>query len=148
MGLILKKEELGSEDDFDIIERSDMPEDLPRAEYDLIAGESAEDIAARNEEKTDPEAELAPDPELLGDTAETAVAAAAASSSSKEKDEKASKRHGKKDASAKKDARNGGGSGNGGNGNGGKKKRRLPKNHGAIGIAIAVVLIIVAGIGG
>ena len=47
MGLILKKEELGSEDDFDIIERSDTPEDLPRAEYDLIAGESAEDIAAR-----------------------------------------------------------------------------------------------------
>lgn len=148
MGLILKKEELGSEDDFDIIERSDTPEDLPRAEYDLIAGESAEDIAARNEEKTDPEAELAPDPELLGDTVETAVAAAAASSSSKEKNEKASKRHGKKDASAKKDAHNGGGSGNGGNGNGGKKKRRLPKNHGAIGIAIAVVLIIVAGIGG
>ena len=84
MGLILKKEELGSEDDFDIIERSDTPEDLPRAEYDLISGESAEDIAARNEEKTDPEAELAPDPELLGNTVETAVAAAAASSSSKE----------------------------------------------------------------
>ena len=86
MGLILKKEELGSEDDFDIIERSDTPEDLPRAEYDLIAGESAEDIAARNEEKPDPEAELAPDPELLGDAVETAAAAAAAPSSSKEKD--------------------------------------------------------------
>ncbi len=150
MGLILKKEELGSEDDFDIIERSDTPEDLPRVEYDLISGESAEDIAARNEEKLDLEAELAPDPELLGDNvgAAAAVSAAATSSSSKEKDEKASKKHGKKDASAKKDVHDGGNGGNGGSGNGGKKKRRLPKNHGAIGIAIAVVLIIVAGIGG
>lgn len=150
MGLILKKEELGSEDDFDIIERSDTPEDLPRVEYDLVSGESAEDIAARNEEKPDIEAELAPDPELLGDNVggAAAVSAAVASSSSKEKDEKASKKHGKKDASAKKDVHDGGNGGNGGSGNGGKKRRRLPKNHGVIGIAIAVVLVIVAGIGG
>lgn len=149
MGLILKKEELGSEDDFDIIERSDVPEDLPRVEYDLVSGESAEDIASRNEEKPDPQEELAPDPELLGENVETAaVAVAASASSSKEKKgEKASKKHAKKaDASSEKSGN--GGNENGGNGNGGKKKRRLPKNHGAIGIAIAVVLIVVAGIGG
>ena len=34
MGLILKKEELGSEDDFDIIERSDTPEDQHRTSED------------------------------------------------------------------------------------------------------------------
>lgn len=146
MGLILKKEELGSEDDFDIIERSDTPEDLPRVEYDLVSGESAEDIAARNEEKPDLEAELAPDPELLGDAASAVAATAAVASSSKEADENASKKRGKKkDAPDAKDDSNGAG-GNGGNG--GKKGRRLPKNHGTIGIAIAVILVIVAGIGG
>lgn len=154
MGLILKKEELGSEDDFDIIERSDTPEDLPRVEYDLVSGESAEDIAARNEEKPDLEAELAPDPELLGDAASAVAATAAAASSSKEADENASKKRGKKkDAPVAKGDSNGaggkGGNGAGGNGgNGGKKGRRLPKNHGTIGIAIAVILVIVAGIGG
>lgn len=46
MGLVQKKEEHDVIDGIEIIERSDTPDDLPTPEYDLVAGKSAEDIAA------------------------------------------------------------------------------------------------------
>lgn len=45
MGLIQKKEEHEVVDGIEVIERSDVPEDLPQVEVDLVEGESAEDIA-------------------------------------------------------------------------------------------------------
>lgn len=48
MGLILKKEETEHEviDGIEIIERSDVPNDLPESAVELISGKSAEEIAA------------------------------------------------------------------------------------------------------
>lgn len=54
MGLIQKKEEHDVIDGIEIIERSDAPDDLPKTAYDLVAGESAEDIASK---RPDPEDE-------------------------------------------------------------------------------------------
>lgn len=49
MGLIQKKdEEREVIDGIEIIESGDVPDDLPTTDYDLVAGESAEDIAAAN----------------------------------------------------------------------------------------------------
>ena len=45
MGLIQKKEEHEVIDGIEVIERSDVPEDLPEVEVDLVEGESAEGIA-------------------------------------------------------------------------------------------------------
>lgn len=45
MGLIQKKEEREVVDGIEVIERSDVPEDLPEVEVELVEGESAEDIA-------------------------------------------------------------------------------------------------------
>ena len=58
MGLVQKKEEHDVIDDIEIIERSDTPDDLPTPEYDLVAGKSAEDIAAEAEDEA-PEAPAA-----------------------------------------------------------------------------------------
>ena len=54
MGLIQKKDDEEREviEGVEIIERSDVPDDLPQADYDLVAGESAEDIAAGSADET------------------------------------------------------------------------------------------------
>ncbi len=57
MGLVMKKEEHDEIDDIEVIGRSDTPDDLPTSEYDLIAGKSAEDIAARGADGSDGEPE-------------------------------------------------------------------------------------------
>ena len=46
MGLVQKKEEHEVIDGIEVIERSDTPDDLPKTEFDLVSGASAEDIAA------------------------------------------------------------------------------------------------------
>lgn len=46
MGLIEKKDEHELVDGVEVIERSDVPEDLPEPEVELVEGDSAEDIAA------------------------------------------------------------------------------------------------------
>lgn len=49
MGLIQKKDEREVVDGVEVIERSDVPNDLPEAECELVEGASAEDIAAERE---------------------------------------------------------------------------------------------------
>lgn len=49
MGLIQKKDEREVVDGVEVIERSDVPNDLPEAECELVEGASAEDIAAEHE---------------------------------------------------------------------------------------------------
>lgn len=52
MGLIVKKDETEHEviEGIEIIERSDVPNDLPENPIELVAGDSAEDIAGRGEQ--------------------------------------------------------------------------------------------------
>lgn len=59
MGLILKKDESEREviEGIEVIERSDVPDDLPENPVELVSGASAEDIASGDDEVQDAQAE-------------------------------------------------------------------------------------------
>lgn len=59
MGLILKKDESEHEviEGIEVIERSDVPDDLPENPVELVSGASAEDIASGDDEAQDAQAE-------------------------------------------------------------------------------------------
>ena len=59
MGLILKKDESEHEviEGIEVIERSDVPDDLPENPVELVSGASAEDIASGDDEARDAQAE-------------------------------------------------------------------------------------------
>ena len=59
MGLILKKDESEHEviEGIEVIERSDVPDDLPENPVELVSGASAEDIASGGDEAHDAQAE-------------------------------------------------------------------------------------------
>ena len=59
MGLILKKDESEHEviEGIEVIERSDVPDDLPENPVELVSGASAEDIASGDDEVQDAQAE-------------------------------------------------------------------------------------------
>lgn len=59
MGLEQKKDEREVVDGVEVIERSDVPDDLPEAAYDLVEGASAEDIAAERDDEVVEEASTA-----------------------------------------------------------------------------------------
>lgn len=59
MGLEQKKDEREVVDGVEVIERSDVPDDLPEAAYDLVEGASAEDIAAERDDEVVEEASAA-----------------------------------------------------------------------------------------
>lgn len=71
MGLIQKKDEREVVDGVEVIERGDVPNDLPEAECELVEGASAEDIAAEREGEPASEEPSAPE-EVEQDAAEDA----------------------------------------------------------------------------
>lgn len=128
MGLIQKKEEHDVIEGIEVIERSDNPDDLPQTAYDLVAGKSAEDIAAEGD------ADVAED---------DAPAADSASDDADHEDKATAPRRARRAAQHKKDD-DSEGNGSGSSSDGGAKGR----GHAAAFIVIAVVAVIVAGIAG
>lgn len=146
MGLIQKKEEHDVIEGIEIIERSEEPDDLPKTEVDLIAGKSAEDIAA---ESDDAEA----DDSDKDDADASGAHFSGASSASDEKDADKKRKHGKKKAeSSEKRPKAASGGSDGSDGTNppasgdGSDKTPGKRNNMAIGIAVAVIAVIVAAV--
>ena len=146
-------------DDLHIIGRGEGPDGDGEPEFDLVAGQTAEDISGTTAAK-DADAEYEPDPELVGDFQDDGdadggdaepegaapAAAAAAVTAAAEGPGKAGKKEARAKGGAKAEPAASAKGGDGGDVSAPKKGSKVPKNHGAIFAAVAVAAVIAAAI--
>lgn len=121
MGMIQKKDDQKEViDGIEVIGRGEGPDGIEKSEVELHEGMTAEDISGTTAER-EGTLELEADPELVGDIESKDEPGEDADKKSKHKE----------DSAAKKPVR---------------KRRRMPRNHGKIVIAVAVVAVVAAGI--
>ena len=139
MGLIQKKDEKQELDGIEIIGRGEGPDGLEKTAYDLVKGESAEDIAAGT---TDAEATEAARAKMVADAQDEALMDGINDADDDDDADDAGddgpvQDHGSSKRGASRPAAKRGGKGG-----------KVPANHGVIFIVAAVVLVIVAAVGG
>ena len=135
MGLIQKKDERDVIDGIEVIGRGEGPDGLEEVAYDLVEGQTAEDISGTTAAK-DADAETEPDPELMGEADEDVDAAEAEGEDAAAEGDGAAEEDADVEDALADDASDGG------------SGEKLAPNHGKLFAAISVIAVIVAAIGG